>query len=145
MQGLNVKRNVLQGFIFHHFHCTACTKHKTDEDCRPDSTSIVFIHSKWLNIWDDWYSWHYTNWSLLGKKGWYLKNLLFLGAPHKWWFACLLYVYIYISVVMCLWILVIFPFKVICSSQSGIGCELYIHTAPSWQWPLLAPQLSQSY
>lgn len=50
---------------------------------------------------------------------------------------------IYICVVMCLWIVMLFLFKVICLSPSGVGCELYIHTALSWQWPLLAPQRSQ--
>lgn len=49
----------------------------------------------------------------------------------SWWCTC------------GLWCL--FLFKVICFSPGGAGCELYIHTAPSWQWPLLAPQLSQSY
>lgn len=69
----------------------------------------------------------------------YLKHLSFLEALRKWLFACLLY----ICVVMCLWTVMLFLFKVICLSPSGVGCELYIHTAPSWQWPLLAPQLSQ--
>lgn len=86
--------------------------------------------------------WCWNTKSLLDwKKVLYLRPVIFFKALSKWSFARLLCV----LVVLYLWTMVPFPFKVICFSPSEVVCYLYIHTAPSWQWPLLAPQLSYSY
>lgn len=141
MQGLDVRGTPgLFYFLISTFSLYSMHKAQNRDRFKTKILIYVFIHSQLLRLIDE------SQLDLKKKK----KNSLYFTHMPFFVFRVNSHVMVCMSAMCSSWwctcgLWCLFLFKVICFSPGGAGCELYIHTAPSWQWPLLAPQLSQSY